>query len=104
MSLNEKAQVIWDLAQNIDTIQSDGEIAGSEQQAYNLCLVTQNLCLRLIAELDDYKVDKLKMEPHDFLREKANYQEVPRVYVRDYVNDYGDEAEGALLKEQDKEE
>ena len=103
MDLEKKARIIWDLAQLIEELKTDDEITGNTQQAYNLCLMAQDQCLRLITTLDLYKHKELELESHDYLREAANWQEIPRIYVSEVVSDHGDPVEGALLKEQEEE-
>ena len=99
MSMETKARVIWDLVQNIEALKDDENVDGEQQQAYNLCLITQDLCLRLITEIDLYKTKELtQIGSHHYLTEEANWQHIPRVYASGFVNEYGDEVDGALFK------
>lgn len=83
--LQQKVRILWDLTTSIEALGEDTRISGNKEQAYNLCLVAQDLCLRLITELDMYKWKALGVsEANHYLTEPPNWQNMPRVYVKEF--------------------
>lgn len=88
-TIETKSRLIWDLISNIQTLEIDKNVAGNREQAYNLCLVAQDQCLRLITELDAYKHQALKFNPHSYLSEVPEWKHMPRGFVEKFVDKYG---------------
>lgn len=88
-TLETKSRLIWDLISNIETLQVDKNVTGNREQAYNLCLIAQDQCLRLITEIDAYKHQGLGFDPHTYLTDVPEWKHMPRGFVEKFADKYG---------------
>ena len=94
MDLQRKVRILENLLKSVEELDKDTVIKGQEEQAYNLCLIAQDLCLRLITELDLYKSKTFStdlVEDHTYITDKPNWQNMPRIYPEEYQDEEKEE-------------
>ena len=81
MGLRQKLVILENLLHAIEETGKDSVINGNKESTYNLCLIAQDTCFRLISELDLYKYKNLEQsDANHYLYDEPNWKNIPRKY------------------------